>query len=142
MVEHDEARQDPQHEEAHIARLVACERHAKAASGTPERRAAVARGGSSGLHETRRAPCPVSLLTTSRLQLDAFSARMQRLYTMPFREVREKKSHLKWVLCSVLPVVFAATSGVCLIRSGAAGFQKKLHSQKKSIYPTSHFFPT
>ena len=24
----------------------------------------------------------------------------------------------------------AATSGVCLIRSGAAGFQKKLHSQK------------
>jgi hypothetical protein len=26
---------------------------------------------------------------------------------------------------------FAATSGVCLIRSGAAGFQKKLHSQKE-----------
>jgi hypothetical protein len=26
---------------------------------------------------------------------------------------------------------FAATSGVCLIRSGAAGFQKKLQSQKK-----------
>jgi len=26
---------------------------------------------------------------------------------------------------------FAATSGVCLIRSGAAGFQKKLHSQKR-----------
>jgi hypothetical protein len=26
---------------------------------------------------------------------------------------------------------FAATSGVCLIRSGAAGFPKKLHSQKK-----------
>ena len=24
----------------------------------------------------------------------------------------------------------AATSGVCLIRSGAAGFQKKLHSHK------------
>ena len=26
---------------------------------------------------------------------------------------------------------FAATSGVCLIRSGAAGFQNKLHSQKR-----------
>jgi len=26
---------------------------------------------------------------------------------------------------------FAATSGVCLIRSGAAGFPKKLHSKKK-----------
>jgi len=39
--------------------------------------------------------------------------------------------HLKWVLCSVLGrLYFAATSGVCLIRSGAAGFQKKLHSQK------------
>jgi hypothetical protein len=28
---------------------------------------------------------------------------------------------------------FAATSGVCLIRSGAAGFQKKLHSQTKLV---------
>jgi hypothetical protein len=28
---------------------------------------------------------------------------------------------------------FAATSGVCLIRSGAVGFQKKLHSQKKKF---------
>jgi hypothetical protein len=29
---------------------------------------------------------------------------------------------------------FAATSGVCLIRSGAAGFQKKLQSHKKNVY--------
>jgi hypothetical protein len=28
---------------------------------------------------------------------------------------------------------FAATSGVCLIRSGAAGFQKKLQSQKRKL---------
>jgi hypothetical protein len=28
---------------------------------------------------------------------------------------------------------FATTSGVCLIRSGAVGFQKKLHSQKKKF---------
>ena len=34
MVEHDEARQDPHHEEAHITRLVACERrHTKGLGG-------------------------------------------------------------------------------------------------------------
>eukprot|EP00964_Phaeocystis_antarctica_P127720 scaffold91433_cov56-Phaeocystis_antarctica.AAC.2 len=49
MVEHDEARHNPHHEEAHIARLVACERrHTKTRPwrrSRRQRRAAVARGG-------------------------------------------------------------------------------------------------
>jgi hypothetical protein len=32
---------------------------------------------------------------------------------------------------------FAATSGVCLIRSGAADFPKKLHSQKEKKSTTA-----
>ena len=52
MVEHDEARHDPHHKEAHIARLVACERRHGTGLGDVSRRprrAAVARGGSRGL---------------------------------------------------------------------------------------------
>ena len=49
VVEHDEARHDPEHEEAHIVRLVACERrHTKQkalSTSRTARRAAVARGG-------------------------------------------------------------------------------------------------
>ena len=42
MVEHDEARQDPHHEEAHIARLVACERrHGRGLGGVSHDRGAL-----------------------------------------------------------------------------------------------------
>jgi hypothetical protein len=87
-------------------------------------------------------PARDRLLLTSRIstpyRMPPFRlGRWRRRSTAPvlFRSVltSEKKTHLEWVLCSVhCRLYFAATSGVCLIRSGTVGFQKRLlQSQKK-----------
>jgi hypothetical protein len=75
---------------------------------------------------------------------------MRTLMKANFRNLQKKRPresenvspsfpHLEWVLCSVLPVLYfaatplplTATSGVCLIRSGAAGFQNGNYNRKK-----------
>jgi len=90
----------------------------------------------------RRPPCPTLRPpppTTITLQYSVASrargenARARELRTGASRLVSPSSPHLEWVLCYLFcRLYFAATSGVCLIRSGAAGFQKKLlQSHKK-----------
>ena len=72
----------------------------------------------------------------------AISKESIRLYRRAIRKKKENgsKTHAENIVSpsssgfSVLfcRLYFAATSDVCLIRSGAAGFQKKLQSQKKN----------